>query len=89
MSFEFSPTVAHLRFKKALNSASNGLNPGECAWMDRALNSQEPTVLEQYPLAPKNMFGTTTIRYGRAFKGSDVIAPLIGGRDPEIGMLIL
>lgn len=87
MLFEFSPTTALLSFKKSLVAAPAGLNPGECAWMDRPLNLQEPIVIEHHPLSPKNIFGTTTIRYGHTYNGTSIVAPLIGGRDPEIGWM--
>lgn len=34
------------RFNKASGPATGGLRPGECAWTDRALNAQEPDVLQ-------------------------------------------
>jgi hypothetical protein len=90
MNFEFSPTTATLGFKKAAAAATAGLNPGECSWMDRPLFPGEPSNLVTYPFAPKNMFGTTTIRFGNAATPctwSNVVSPLIGGRDPEIQWL--
>ncbi|MGZ3775324.1 MAG: hypothetical protein ACXVCY_09260 [Pseudobdellovibrionaceae bacterium] len=87
MMFEFSPTTAQVVFKKAPYAAPRGLAPGECAWMDRALNADEPSAIVQNPVAPKNMFGTTTLRYGHGPAGGNIVAPLIGIRDPEIGWL--
>ena len=87
LNFEFSATVAHMGFKKSAYAATMGLKPGECAWMDRALNAQEPMSIEQYPLAPKTSFSTTTIRYGHAGTGALVVAPMIGGRDTEISWM--
>lgn len=33
-------------FRKAPGSAGHGLNPGECAWLDRAIGAAEPTCLK-------------------------------------------
>ena len=39
--------TAMFYFRKAPGRSGNGLNPGECAWMDRAVGAAEPTCLKQ------------------------------------------
>jgi len=39
--------TALLYFQKAPNKASQGLKPGECAWLDRAIGANEPVCLRQ------------------------------------------
>ena len=90
LTIEFSPTTASLGFKKAAVAAPAGLKAGECSWMDRAIAPSEPSVLEQHPVSPKVIFGTTTIRFGYAPGPTGpvtIVAPLIGGRDPELGWM--
>jgi hypothetical protein len=87
LQFHFSATTAMLGFKKAAHAAPAGLNPGECAWMDRALNADEPALIVQYPQPSRSMFNNTSIFFGSLNGGGQVVAPVIGVTEPEIGWL--
>jgi hypothetical protein len=50
--FEFrqwNPTLSRItvRFNKGSRPARQGLNPGECSWMDRAMGPSDPAVFCQ------------------------------------------
>ena len=42
-----STRTAYMYFSKAPNKASFGLQPGQCAWLDRAIGSNEPPCIQQ------------------------------------------
>lgn len=43
----YAPYKAMFYFSKSSGPARNGLQPGQCSWMDRAIGPNEPTCLEQ------------------------------------------
>ena len=46
LGYSGSGMTALFYFRKAPASSSHGLNPGECAWVDRAVGAAEPTCLK-------------------------------------------
>jgi hypothetical protein len=50
-------TLLNVRFKPGTKPAGQGLNPGECSWLDRGMRAGEPAQLCQ---SVKDMFLSTS-----------------------------
>jgi hypothetical protein len=44
--------LLRIRFKRGSRPATEGLNPGECAWADRAVKEDEPDTIIRYVSGP-------------------------------------
>ena len=47
LGYSGSGQTALFYFRKAPGPVGNGLNAGECAWLDRSIGAREPTCLKQ------------------------------------------
>jgi hypothetical protein len=57
-----------IRFKRASKPATAGLNPGECAWVDRVVKDDEPDTIIRYVSGP-NVPVVTSLRDANKYWG--------------------
>ena len=60
--------MLRIRFKRGSKAASAGLDPGECAWADRAVGSDEPDTIIRYVSGP-NVPVVTSLRDANKYWG--------------------
>ena len=60
--------MLRIQFKRGSKPASAGLNPGECAWVDRAVGSDEPDTIIRYVSGP-NVPVVTNLRDANKYWG--------------------
>ena len=62
--FTITPSDIQMTFKKAPQNAVLGLQPGQCAWMDRALNANEPARIAYESFDGHSRNQTSILYYG-------------------------
>jgi TIR domain len=60
--------MLRIQFKRGSKPASAGLNPGECAWVDRAVGADEPDTIIRYVSGP-NVPVVTSLRDANKYWG--------------------
>jgi hypothetical protein len=64
--FEIMGNALDLTFAKGTKPATQGLNPGECAWQDRGLNAGEPNRFYQTATAAEGGIISPSVKFNGA-----------------------